>query len=75
MFLITPNPNKETITENNICVVKNPDEVEYYINQCVHNNTSHTACVWKMQEEHIGKYKDFTISAFVHTEKGEVLPK
>ena len=74
MFLVTPNPSKEKIEEDNLYIVNERGELPYYIETCAKKSDQQTACVWVLSEEYIGKYKEFKMSGFKHTDKGEVLP-
>ena len=75
MYLITPNPAKEEFKLDLIWTTKDKHELEYYVMECAKQSKSHTACVWRMTEEHIGKFKEFKIDGFEYRENGEVLPK
>lgn len=75
MFLVTANPDIENLDRHNIIPCESPKHVEMAVNQLIKKTQNNRVCVWRLSETFNADYKEFSVRGFVHTEKGEILPK
>lgn len=75
MFLITANPDFETITEQNVIICPRRTDIKNCVINLIKKTQNNKVAVFKLIETYNAEFVDMKIFGFIHTDDGEILPK